>query len=123
MRWKEKFLVPNHLVQDISGASFAGQFFMIDQTHDPLETQTSGFYYVCVDFDPPAKPFSSHTPSVSNPVAQVSTIDRGGSTTFSSVENRRNNYGDPMNSRNVPLSSKAAVATMNGFYYHQNSEP
>lgn len=25
MRWKEKFLVPDHRVQDISGASFAGQ--------------------------------------------------------------------------------------------------
>lgn len=24
MRWKEKFLVPNHRVQDINGASFAG---------------------------------------------------------------------------------------------------
>ena len=26
MRWKEKFLVPNHRVQDISGASFAGEY-------------------------------------------------------------------------------------------------
>lgn len=25
MRWKEKFLVPDHRVQDISGASFAGE--------------------------------------------------------------------------------------------------
>lgn len=24
MRWKEKFLVPDHRVQDINGASFAG---------------------------------------------------------------------------------------------------
>ncbi|KAJ6623517.1 vacuolar import and degradation protein-domain-containing protein [Mycena sp. CBHHK59/15] len=34
MRWKERFLVPDHRVQDINGASFAG------------------FYYVCVDFNP-----------------------------------------------------------------------
>lgn len=27
MRWKEKFLVPDHRVQDISGASFAGEHF------------------------------------------------------------------------------------------------
>lgn len=27
MRWKEKFLVPDHRVQDISGASFAGEYF------------------------------------------------------------------------------------------------
>ena len=25
MRWKERFLVPDHRVQDISGASFAGE--------------------------------------------------------------------------------------------------
>ncbi|KAJ7632751.1 vacuolar import and degradation protein-domain-containing protein [Roridomyces roridus] len=34
MRWKERFLVPDHRVQEINGASFAG------------------FYYVCVDFNP-----------------------------------------------------------------------
>jgi hypothetical protein len=26
MRWKEQFLVPDHKVRDISGASFAGAF-------------------------------------------------------------------------------------------------
>lgn len=26
MRWKERFLVPDHRVQDINGASFAGRF-------------------------------------------------------------------------------------------------
>ncbi|KAF8077840.1 vacuolar import and degradation protein-domain-containing protein [Lyophyllum atratum] len=35
MRWKERFLVPNHRVAEINGASFAG------------------FYYICVDFNPP----------------------------------------------------------------------
>ncbi|KAJ9115793.1 hypothetical protein QFC24_006901 [Naganishia onofrii] len=35
MRWKERFLVPDHKVRDISGASFAG------------------FYYLQLDFDPP----------------------------------------------------------------------
>ncbi|GJJ12725.1 hypothetical protein Clacol_006969 [Clathrus columnatus] len=34
MRWKERFLVPDHRVRDINGASFAG------------------FYYVCVEFNP-----------------------------------------------------------------------
>ncbi|KAK0451019.1 vacuolar import and degradation protein-domain-containing protein [Armillaria borealis] len=38
MRWKERFLVPDHRVQDINGASFAGK--------------CTGFYYVCVDFNP-----------------------------------------------------------------------
>lgn len=30
MRWKERFLVPDHRVQDINGASFAGRFFLSD---------------------------------------------------------------------------------------------
>ena len=33
MRWKERFLVPDHRVRSITGASFAG------------------FYYVCIEFD------------------------------------------------------------------------
>jgi len=28
MRWKERFLVPDHRVQDINGASFAGNSFI-----------------------------------------------------------------------------------------------
>jgi len=34
MRWKERFLVPDHRVKDINGASFAG------------------FYYISVEFEP-----------------------------------------------------------------------
>lgn len=37
MRWKEKFLVPDHTVRDISGASFAG------------------FYYLQLEFEPPSR--------------------------------------------------------------------
>lgn len=29
MRWKERFLVPDHRVRDINGASFAGKFFLL----------------------------------------------------------------------------------------------
>jgi hypothetical protein len=29
MRWKERFLVPDHRVQDINGASFAGKVIFI----------------------------------------------------------------------------------------------
>ncbi|TKY90412.1 hypothetical protein EX895_000410 [Sporisorium graminicola] len=48
MRWKEKFLVPDHRVRDINGASFAG------------------FYYVCVELGesagrPPAAAAGSQT--------------------------------------------------------------
>jgi len=41
MRWKERFLVPDHRVRDINGASFAG------------------FYYVCVEYNPRAHAQSS----------------------------------------------------------------
>ncbi len=30
MRWKERFLVPDHRVQDINGASFAGKQFYLN---------------------------------------------------------------------------------------------
>lgn len=45
MRWKEKFLVPDHRVRDINGASFAG------------------FYYVCVELGESAgqPPAAAHT--------------------------------------------------------------
>ena len=42
MRWKERFLVPDHKVKDINGASFAG------------------FYYVCVEAPGPAQPTPTH---------------------------------------------------------------
>lgn len=36
MRWKERFLVPNHRVQDINGASFAGErlLFLLGTGHN-----------------------------------------------------------------------------------------
>ncbi len=47
MRWKERFLVPDHRVRDINGASFAG------------------FYYLQIDFDPPSTPSTwKRSPSV-----------------------------------------------------------
>ena len=46
MRWKEKFLVPDHRVQDINGASFAGEWqraifpAAIPAPYFPLSPQT-----------------------------------------------------------------------------------
>ena len=50
LRIKERFLVPDHTVRDISGASFAGQ-----QPYYPFKAlvdRNSGFYYAMVDFAP-----------------------------------------------------------------------
>ncbi|KAK0210905.1 vacuolar import and degradation protein-domain-containing protein [Desarmillaria ectypa] len=59
MRWKERFLVPDHRVQDINGASFAG------------------FYYVCVDFNPTQ---SSQHEEPTSPVAKSESRERREST-------------------------------------------
>jgi len=106
MRWKEKFLVPDHRVQDISGASFAG------------------FYYVCVDFNPPARsaaPIPLATESIDiNPLypsAPVSKADAPRRSREDSGVRRGRHSVSPVGRLGAP------VATMNGFYFHQNSEP
>lgn len=100
MRWKEKFLVPDHRVHDISGASFAG------------------FYYVCVDCNPPATPPAASSSSDSSEEEDPRTGRKQNrfwqpSTTRKSVVKRPPLY--------IPYTAPAA--TMSGFYYHQNSEP
>lgn len=116
MRWKERFLVPNHRVQDINGASFAG------------------FYYVCVDFNP--QPPSSA--STLRPVTQSVPLEKDGindlplshspslgkTETIPTVRKRRDSSvrrggrGPSVGPRSHP-----PAATMSGFYFHQNSEP
>ncbi|KAI0082658.1 hypothetical protein K474DRAFT_6414 [Panus rudis PR-1116 ss-1] len=116
MRWKEKFLVPDHRVQDINGASFAG------------------FYYVCVDFNPQhtgslASQVPQPAPAVSSSPEEVSTLS---TSTPSAVKpelsprarresvNRGVRRMGRSTSRSTPASN---VATMSGFYFHQHSEP
>ncbi|KAF5315810.1 hypothetical protein D9611_004892 [Ephemerocybe angulata] len=107
MRWKEKFLVPDHRVQDISGASFAG------------------FYYVCVDFNSHSSQPAGETddgdvdesgPGAS-PTAQKS--DSGNST----FQARRRRASSTRRRSPSAAPRAAPVATMSGFYYHANSEP
>ncbi|KAH8995389.1 vacuolar import and degradation protein-domain-containing protein [Lactarius akahatsu] len=112
MRWKERFLVPDHRVQDINGASFAG------------------FYYVCVDFN-------SHAQSPTSPTRQQQTSsalipdDRDAQRTHASATSKpdaRGSSGHDDNGslhRPSPTGTRSApgVATMSGFYFHQNSEP
>ncbi|KAL9715318.1 hypothetical protein Ac2012v2_001981 [Leucoagaricus gongylophorus] len=93
MRWKEKFLVPDHRVQDINGASFAG------------------FYYVCVDFNPTAVPCAAGSSSDSSEEQDHRTGRK---------QNRTWQASTPRKTR---VKRPAPAATMSGFYYHQNSEP
>jgi hypothetical protein len=42
MRWKEQFLVPDHKIKSISGASFAGFYYIVFQKSTGM---ISGLYY------------------------------------------------------------------------------
>lgn len=42
MRWKEHFLVPDHTIKDINGASFAGFYYICFQKS---AATIEGFYY------------------------------------------------------------------------------
>ncbi|KAG8847866.1 hypothetical protein FRB96_001381 [Tulasnella sp. 330] len=115
MRWKERFLVPDHKVKDINGASFAG------------------FYYVCVEFGSGGKPalasspiaakrrLSSVMPGSSYPNAPTSPScipsalwSTDGGETLSSVSR---------SAVSKAINSQKGWATMTGFYYHADSEP
>ncbi|KAF8911967.1 vacuolar import and degradation protein-domain-containing protein [Gymnopilus junonius] len=106
MRWKERFLVPDHRVQDINGASFAG------------------FYYVCVDFNPPATP-SSPTESAIDEFQAPLSPESDDMPRFSRKLTRSRSRRDSSIRRRGPSLTplNPHVATMSGFYYHQNSEP
>ncbi|KAI0818624.1 vacuolar import and degradation protein-domain-containing protein [Irpex lacteus] len=108
MRWKEKFLVPDHRVQDISGASFAG------------------FYYVCVDFNPPATQ-AGHSFSVPEDVPEGDSPMQTQATKPESSPRLRRESLSRGSRRNRSVSSARqtapVAATMSGFYFHQNSEP
>jgi len=114
MRWKERFLVPDHRVQDISGASFAG------------------FYYVCVDFNPPP-PVSAARPATRQ---MAPTPDDNGcplslpsaSLSPSKPETNQRVRRDSSARRtgrspSLGRRSSPPIASMSGFYFHQNSEP
>lgn len=105
MRWKEKFLVPDHRVQDISGASFAG------------------FYYVCVDFN---SQYSHNVAEdeVEQPSAGPGTSPITGKSDSTSFQSRRRRASSTRRRSPSRVAPRAPPkATMSGFYYHRNSEP
>ena len=80
-----------------------------------------GFYYVCVDFNPQAS-ISSTTTSVSQTAPSEEGIQPLNSTKGEGRQRtRRDSSVRRRDASPTPLS--APVATMSGFYYHQNSEP
>jgi glucose-induced degradation protein 4 len=127
MRWKERFLVPDHRVQDINGASFAGSSLLTLSRVYFLNPSQPGFYYVCVDFNP-------HPPSSTSPTRQSSTIREDPDSPppptpkAESLSNIRGSgfheeNSNPHHAPSLGTRSGPGVATMSGFYFHQNSEP
>ncbi|KAJ6521030.1 vacuolar import and degradation protein-domain-containing protein [Mycena capillaripes] len=99
MRWKERFLVPDHRVQDINGASFAG------------------FYYVCVDFNPaPTQPEDIDAVPIAEPVEATAPQPAPPAKTPPAKKRRDSSV-------RRALSAGPRPALMSGFYFHQNSEP
>ena len=139
MRWKERFLVPDHRIQDINGASFAGTspFYLVNfppiySIYQTFTSYLTGFYYVCVDFNPQSPATSTRSVTQSFPLCaeeygegdlltspspgKLESIPIGRRRRDSSV--RRGGRGTSIGPRSPP-----PAATMSGFYFHQNSEP
>jgi hypothetical protein len=140
MRWKERFLVPDHRVQDINGASFAGWFLItsfpcsmprVYSISQPLTILfVLGFYYVCVDFNPqPAAPaLRSTTQSVSSALesdeCSMPLPPAAKTENHQGARNRRDSsVRRAGRAPSVSPRSATPVPTMSGFYFHQNSEP
>lgn len=46
MRWKERFLVPDHKTKEISGASFAGFYYVaVTEATEEARASITAFYY------------------------------------------------------------------------------
>ena len=146
MRWKERFLVPDHRVQDITGASFAGTEVLLYQlrtttwsaqqgttvSNTAIRVFYLGFYYVCVDFNP-----QPSTPTPTRPVAQSVPLEKEGTNESSfphSLSPGKTEVIPPSRKRrdssvrrgrgpSIGPRSHPPAATMSGFYFHQNSEP
>ncbi|WFD42516.1 hypothetical protein MPSI1_001161 [Malassezia psittaci] len=104
MRWKEQFLVPDHRVRSINGASFAG------------------FYYMCVvledgDSDEVATDWHSRHARTLSEDAQ-STTPQDDSSCGQAVRTNSNSLFSTSVS-----STRRRRGQMRGFYFHENSEP
>lgn len=99
MRWKERFLVPDHRVRNINGASFAG------------------FYYMCVTLEeqvdgPPVYWMPRHDRTLSE---DVEMRDNTPDTEHSMSSDTSGLQGSTRRVRRH--------GHMRGFYFHENSEP
>lgn len=95
MRWKEQFLVPDHRVRNINGASFAGFYYICVALEDGEAAETSPL---------PWRP--QHTRTLSEDADMSSDTSQAA----------------PV-SPSAPRVSRRRRGHMRGFYFHENSEP
>lgn len=124
MRWKERFLIPDHRVQDICGASFAGKCMHLYSYTGIAVNIFVGFYYVCVDFNSSNSSKSCETMPIT-PENDQSDVAVQSVKQESPRRARRNSSTRRRGGRSPSASPRqiSPVASMSGFYFHQNSEP
>ncbi|KAF8506358.1 vacuolar import and degradation protein-domain-containing protein [Hysterangium stoloniferum] len=107
MRWKERFLVPDHRVRDINGASFAG------------------FYYVCVEFNPDSHKSHTRSKTTAEPPDVHTKSDvlplSPSASTATSLLSDDSSWDSDMELEDD--TQKPGTASMSGYYFHQQSEP
>lgn len=127
MRWKEHFLVPDHKVDDINGASFAGEPSIPLHSNFVSLTFYEGFYYICIDVAPPPRTRTSQqvATGVEGPFSSlpVPTQTHSVPTYDSSPPSRLPTTNANRGSCRLMECNEEYSATMTGFYFHQNSEP
>jgi hypothetical protein len=117
MRWKERFLVPDHRVRDINGASFAGACQRSKVCCAELTCGCStGFYYVCVELGDETAADARTTRSGS--VGDMSS-EPDSPIAHSRTETADEDYEMEQAPETVPLKGGRMV----GYYFHENSEP
>lgn len=100
MRWKERFLVPDHRVGNISGAGFAGFYYMC------LALCEEGMSSEQENFPVPASTLSDESDMSENDLWSL-----------------RHSRMRPVHSSVRAPSSLSHRGQLNGFYFHVNSEP
>lgn len=60
MRWKERFLVPDHHIENIQGASYEGFYYI---GYDRIKRQIEGYYYHKTHNNELQKLLLGHVPS------------------------------------------------------------
>ncbi|EIW66431.1 hypothetical protein M231_02332 [Tremella mesenterica] len=125
LRIKERFLVPDHTVKDISGASFAGFYFAMVDLSPTLGQETQ----LCPPSPIPASAsvvVPGNRPPVS-PLSPTSPMARRASA--GNLDSRSSSVGDVPRRRRESSGKIAAMtprgeATLRGYYFHSlNQEP